>query len=338
MRQGKTKYCPAGGLFSVQETVAKYSGKIRNISISPDEVVIVPGAKPVLTYTMMACINPGDEVIYPNPGFPIYESLIRFCEGIPVPVPIEEIGDNFTIDIDKLTALISPKTKMLILNSPHNPTGGIISESELKQIAELCIENDILVLSDEVYNKIYYDTIPMSIISFPGMKERTVIVDGFSKTFSMTGWRLGYGIMPKELAENITRLVINANSCTPPFIQMAGIEALLNCQEETQVMVKEFAKRREVLVNGLNSIPGFYCHKPKGAFYAFPNVSETGIESSKLAYDLLEKAGVATLDGGSFGKYGKNYLRLSYATSLDNIYTALNRMDTFFNNKKVSTL
>ncbi len=338
MHHGHTKYCPAGGLDVAKETIAKHSGKIRNVMFSPDEIVITPGAKPILSFTMMACINPGDEVIYPNPGFPIYESLIRFCGGTPVPIPIEEIGDNFTIDINKLEALITPKTKMLILNSPHNPTGGILTKNELAQIAELCVKYDLLVLTDEVYNKIYYDEEPLSIISFPGMKERTVIVDGFSKTFSMTGWRLGYGIMPQELAQHITKLIINSNSCTPPFIQLAGVEALLNCQDYTKKMVTEFAKRREVLVNGLNSIRGFQCHKPKGAFYAFPNISETGFSSSNLAYDLLEKAGVATLDGGSFGKYGQNYLRLSYATSLDNIYTALNRIDSYLNNKKVSIM
>lgn len=338
MHQGQTKYCPAGGLASVQEVIAKHSGKLRNINYDANEVVIVPGAKPILNFTMMACINPGDEVIYPNPGFPIYESLIRFCGGIPVPIQIEEIGDNFSIDVDKLRSLITPKTKMLILNSPHNPTGGILTEKELEEIASLCIEHDLLVLSDEVYSKIYYEEIPKSIVSYPGMKERTVVVDGFSKTFSMTGWRLGYGLMPQELAQHITRLVINSNSCTPPFVQIAGAEALQNCQDETEKMVREFAKRREILVNGLNSIPGFYCHKPKGAFYAFPNVSGTGKTSSELSHDLLEKAGVAVLDGESFGVYGRNYIRLSYATSIDNIYAALNRIDSYLNNQKVSIM
>ncbi|KUO48783.1 MAG: aspartate aminotransferase [Desulfitibacter sp. BRH_c19] len=338
LHQGQTKYCAAGGLAAVQEVIADYSGKLRNIKFEPSEVVIVPGAKPILSYTMMACVNPGDEVIYPNPGFPIYESLIRFCGGIPVPLPIEEIGDNFSIDVDKLAKLITPKTKMLILNSPHNPTGGILTNKELSEIAKLCIKNDLLVLSDEVYSKIYYDEAPTSIGSFPGMKERTVIVDGFSKTFSMTGWRLGYGLMPQELAQHISRLIINSNSCTAPFVQIAGAEAILNCQDETTKMVQEFAKRREILINGLNTIPGLYCHKPKGAFYAFPNITGTGNTSTKLAHDLLEKAGVAVLDGASFGEYGKNYLRLSYATSVDNIYAALNRIDLFLNNRKLSMM
>ncbi|WP_028308707.1 pyridoxal phosphate-dependent aminotransferase [Desulfitibacter alkalitolerans] len=338
MHQGQTKYCPAGGLASVQEVIADYSGKLRNINYDAGEVVIVPGAKPILSFTMMACVNPGDEVIYPNPGFPIYESLIRFCGGIPVPIQIEEIGDNFSLDVNKLRSLITSKTKMLILNSPHNPTGGILTDKELEEIANLCVEHDLLVLSDEVYSKIYYEEVPKSIASYPGMKERTVVVDGFSKTFSMTGWRLGYGLMPQELAQHITRLVINSNSCTPPFVQIAGAEALQNCQDETEKMVKEFAKRREILINGLNSIPGFYCHKPKGAFYAFPNISSTGRTSSELSHELLEKAGVAVLDGGSFGIYGRNYIRLSYATSIDNIYAALNRIDSFLNNKKVSMM
>lgn len=338
MHQGQTKYCPAGGLPFVQEVIADYSGKLRNINYDASEVVIVPGAKPILSFTMMACVNPGDEVIFPNPGFPIYESLIRFCGGIPVPIQIEEIGDNFSIDINKLRSLITSKTKMLILNSPHNPTGGILTDKELEEISSLCIEHDLLVLSDEVYSRIYYEEAPKSIVSYPGMKARTVVVDGFSKAFSMTGWRLGYGLMPQELAQHITRLIINSNSCTPPFVQIAGAEALQNCQDETEKMVREFAKRREILVNGLNSIAGFYCHKPKGAFYAFPNISGTGRTSSELSHELLEKAGVAVLDGGSFGIYGRNYIRLSYATSIDNIYAALNRVDSFLNNKKVSMM
>ena len=338
MYQGQTKYCSPAGLASVQEVIAEYSGKLRNINYDTNEVVIVPGAKPILSFTMMACINPGDEIIYPNPGFPIYESLIRFCGGIPVPIQMEEIGDNFSIDISKLRSLITPKTKMLILNSPHNPTGGILTDKELEEISSLCIEHDLLVLSDEVYNKIYYEEVPKSIASYPGMKERTVVVDGFSKTFSMTGWRLGYGLMPQELAHHITNLVINSNSCTPPFIQIAGVEALKSCQAETKMMLLEFAKRREILVNGLNAIPGFHCPKSKGAFYAFPNVSGTGKTSSELSHELLEKAGVAVLDGGSFGVYGKNYIRLSYATSIDNINEALNRINSFINNKKISLM
>ncbi|MEW6622449.1 MAG: pyridoxal phosphate-dependent aminotransferase [Bacillota bacterium] len=338
MNQGHTKYCPAGGLASVQEIIADYSSRIRDVKYNANEVVVVPGAKPILFFTLMACVNPGDEIIYPNPGFPIYESIIRFSGGIPVPIPIEEIEGNFTIDTGKLAKLISPKTKMLILNSPHNPTGGILGRRELEEIANLCIEHDILVMSDEVYNKIYYEEEPLSIASFPGMKERTVVVDGFSKTFSMTGWRLGYGLMPQELAQQITRLVINSNSCTPPFVQMAGVEALLSCHGETKKMVQEYVKRRDVLVDGLNSIPGLKCHKPKGAFYAFPNVSGTGKPSSVLAGELLEKAGVATLDGGSFGIYGQNYLRLSYVTSMENIYECLNRIDSYLTGKKASVM
>lgn len=336
MNQGNTKYCAADGLINAKEVIANHASRLREIEFTHDEVVITPGAKPILFYSMLACINPGDEVIYPNPGFPIYESLVHFCGGKPVPVPVEEIDDNFSIDINKLEQLISNKTKMLILNSPHNPTGGILKKYDLEEIAHLCIKNDLLVISDEVYNKIYYDEKPISIASLPFMKERTIIVDGFSKTFSMTGWRLGFGLMPKGLIPHITRLIINNNSCTPPFIQLAGIEALLNCSSHTEEMVKEFAKRRNMLVKGLNSLSGFRCHKPKGAFYAFPNVNGTGISSSVLASELLEKAGVATIDGASFGKYGQNHLRLSYATSMDNICEAINRIDMYLtkNNKK----
>lgn len=329
INQGNTKYCAADGLINAKEVIANHASSLREVEFTHDEVVITPGAKPVLFFSMLACVNPGDEVIYPNPGFPIYESLIHFCRGKPVPVPVEEIDDNFSIDINKLEQLITSKTKMLILNSPHNPTGGILKKHELEEIADLCIKKDLLVISDEVYNKIYYEEKPVSIASLPYMKERTIIIDGFSKTFSMTGWRLGYGLMPKDLIPHITRLIINNNSCTPPFIQLAGIEALLNCSSHTEEMVREFAKRRNILVEGLNSLPGFHCHKPKGAFYAFPNVSGTGISSSVLASELLEKAGVAAIDGACFGKYGDNHLRLSYATSMDNICEAINRIDMY---------
>jgi aspartate aminotransferase len=335
INQGNTKYCTAAGLDNAREVIANYSGQLRNMHIEPEEVIITSGAKPLLLYTILACVDSGDEVIYPSPGFPIYESLIRFCGGIPIEIPIEEIKENFSIDINKLKKLISDKTKLLILNSPHNPTGGILLKDELEQIARLCIEKDILVLSDEVYNKIYYSEEPLSIASFPGMKERTIIVDAFSKTFSMTGWRLGFGIVPRELVPHFTRLITNSNSCTPPFIQLAGIEALIKCQDHTSKMVKEFTKRRDILVNGLNTIPGFYCHKPKGAFYVFPNISGTGKSSTELADDLLEIAGVATLDGTSFGTYGKDHLRLSFATSIENIYEALNRISSYILNSNI---
>lgn len=322
MRQGMTKYTPSPGLVEPRQAVADYIAKTRGIPVDVDEVVLVPGGKPIMFYSILATVNPGEEVIYPNPGFPIYESVIRFCGGVPVPIPLRE-ENEFRMDIDELRSLISNKTKMIILNSPQNPTGGMLTKEDIQALAAEVAERDILILSDEIYEKIVYEGEPYSIASIPGMKEKTIILNGFSKTYSMTGWRLGYGVMNKELAEAVTRLVVNNNSCVPGFTQMAGIEALTGPQDEPAEMVRQFKQRRDVIVEGLNAIPGISCVKPQGAFYVFPNVKKLGFPSAQLAEYLLEEAGVATLGGGAFGQYGEGYLRLSYANSLENIKKAL---------------
>lgn len=322
MRQGMTKYTPSPGLEEPRQAVADYISKTRGISVDADEVVLVPGGKPIMFNTILATVNPGDEVIYPNPGFPIYESVIRFSGGIPVPIPLRE-ENAFRMDMDELRALISPKTKMIILNSPQNPTGGMLTKEDIQALALEVAERDILILSDEIYEKIVYEGEPYSITSIPGMKEKTIILNGFSKTYSMTGWRLGYGVMNRELAAAVTKLVVNSNSCVPGFTQMAGIEALTGPQEATEEMVRQFRQRRDAVVEGLNAIPGISCVKPQGAFYVFPNVKRLGIPSGQLAEYLLEEAGVATLGGGAFGQFGEGYLRLSYANSLENIHKAV---------------
>jgi aspartate/methionine/tyrosine aminotransferase len=289
--------------------------------------VVTPGAKPIIFYTILTVLKPRDEVIYPNPGFPIYESMINFVGAIPVPIPLREEND-FNFDIDEFKKLITPNTKLIILNSPQNPTGGVLSKEILQEIANIVLQrDDIVVLSDEVYSRILYDGEKHhSIASFPGMKERTIIIDGYSKTYAMTGWRAGYGVMNKEYAGWMTKLMTNSNSCTASFIQIAGIEALKGPQDEVDKMVAEFDRRRQVIVNGLNKISGVTCKKPKGAFYVFPNFSSFGMKSRELQEYLLETAGVATLAGTSFGQYGEGYLRFSYANSVDNINKALERI------------
>ncbi len=322
MRQGLTKYTPSPGLVEARQVVADYIAKTRGIRVDVDEVVLVPGGKPIMFYSILATVNPGDEVIYPNPGFPIYESVIRFSGGVPVPMPLRE-ENEFRMDMDELRALITDKTKMIILNSPQNPTGGMLTQEDIQALAVEVSERDILVLSDEIYEKIVYEGEPYSMASIPGVKEQTIILNGFSKTYSMTGWRLGYGVMNKELAAAVTKLVVNNNSCVPGFTQMAGIEALTGPQEATLEMVRQFKERRDAVVEGLNAISGITCVKPQGAFYVFPNVKKLGLPSEQLAEYLLEEAGVATLGGGAFGQYGEGYLRLSYANSLENIQKAL---------------
>ncbi|MHB1654199.1 MAG: pyridoxal phosphate-dependent aminotransferase [Desulfitobacteriaceae bacterium] len=322
MRGGFTKYTPSPGLLEARQAVADYISVTRGITVDPDEVVLVPGGKPIMFYSIMATVNPGEEVIYPNPGFPIYESVIRFCGGKPVPIPLRE-ENEFRMDINELRSLITDKTKMIILNSPQNPTGGMLTKDDIVALANEVMDRAILILSDEIYEKIIYEGDPFSITSIPGMKEKTIILNGFSKTYSMTGWRLGYGVMNKELAAAISKLVVNNNSCVPGFSQMAGIEALTGPQGATEEMVRQFKIRRDAIVEGLNAISGISCVKPQGAFYVFPNVKKLGIPSSQLAEYLLEEAGVATLGGGAFGMYGEGYLRLSYANSLENIQKAL---------------
>lgn len=323
---GYTHYSAAQGYLPLREAIAEYAKKYKNVDASAEEVVVVPGGKPVMYYTFMALINEGDEVIYPNPGFPIYQSLVHFLKAVPVPVDIKEEND-FRLDINELKSKITSKTKLIILNSPANPTGGVLTPEDIDAIADTVKGKGIYVLSDEIYERIVYEGKVKSIASIPGMKDQTIILDGFSKAYAMTGWRLGYSITNKELAKNITDLMINSNSCVATFTQIAGVEALTGPQDAVSEMVQEFKKRRDIIVNGLNSIKGISCKKPMGAFYAFPNVTGTGKTSKELADFLLNNAGVATLSGSSFGSCGEGYLRLSYANSISNIELALKRIE-----------
>jgi aspartate/methionine/tyrosine aminotransferase len=323
---GYTHYVPAAGIPQLREAIAEYISKTRRIDVDPEEVVVTPGAKPIMFFSILACVNPGEEVLYPNPGFPIYESVINFVGAKPVPIPLLEEND-FRLDHEYVKDKITKKTKMIILNSPENPTGGVLTKEDLKVIVD-CISNrdDVIVLSDEIYSRIIYEGEHESIASFKGMKEKTIVLDGFSKTYAMTGWRLGYGVMRKDLAQKVTQLMINSNSCTCAFVQMAGVEALKGPQKEPERMDAEFKKRREVIVSGLNKIEGITCKKPRGAFYVFPNITGTGMDCRKLGDYLLNEAGVAVLPGTSFGKYGEGYLRLSFANSIENINKALDRI------------
>ena len=325
--EGYTHYGPTQGLPELREAVARYISRTRQIQVGPEHVSIVPGGKPIIFFPMLALIEAGDEVIYPNPGFPIYESMIRFSGGVPVPVPlVEERG--FSFDLDVLRARVSPKTKMLVLNSPQNPTGGLIPPEDIRAIADLVRDRDLMVLSDEIYSRIYYDQPPVSIASLPGMLEKTIILDGFSKTYAMTGWRMGYGVMPTWLVEAVNKLMVNSNSCTASFTQRAGIAALEGPQEPVDAMVAEFHRRRDSFCGGLNQIPGFRCALPGGAFYAFANISGTGASSKGLADYLLYEAGVSCLSGAAFGEYGEGYIRFSYANSYENLMEAVGRIKT----------
>ncbi|MGQ9559246.1 MAG: pyridoxal phosphate-dependent aminotransferase [Candidatus Oleimicrobiaceae bacterium] len=324
LRDGKTGYCPAPGIRELREVIAADVGARRGLSVSPEEVVVTPGAKPIMYFVITALVDPGDEVLYPNPGFPIYESVINFVGGKAVPMPLRE-ERNFSFDVDEFRALVTERTKLIIINSPQNPTGGVLSQRDLEVIAEVANERNIFILSDEVYNNILYEGTFTSIATLPGMRARTVILDGLSKTYAMTGWRLGYGVMPRELARHVERLTINTVSCTSHFSQYGAIAAITGPQEPVAAMVAEFRRRRDFIVAGLNRIKGVKCVQPQGAFYAFPNVTGTGIGSKELEQRLLEEAGVATLSGTAFGRYGDGYLRLSYANSLENIRKALER-------------
>jgi aspartate aminotransferase len=323
--EGYTHYGPTQGLPELREAIAAYVSRTRGITVGAEHVCVVPGGKPILFFTMMALLQPGDEAIYPNPGFPIYESMIRFLGAKAVPVPlVEEHG--FALDLDRLADSITDKTRLLILNSPQNPTGGVIPEADLREIARLVAHRDLVVLSDEIYSRLYFGEPPFSIASIPGMVERTILFDGFSKTYAMTGWRMGYGVMPLPLVEAVNKLMVNSNSCTASFTQRAGIAALNGPQTAVEEMVREFRSRRDAFVTGLNTIPGFRCKLPGGAFYAFANVSGTGFDSRKLADRLMVEAGVAGLDGGSFGEFGRGYIRFSYANSMENLMEAVERM------------
>jgi aspartate/methionine/tyrosine aminotransferase len=326
LKAGYTHYVPAAGIPELRTAIAEYLSKSRGINVDPDEVVTTPGAKPIIFFSILALVEPGDEVMYPNPGFPIYESMINFVGAKPVPMPLKEEND-FAIDNDDTANKITKKTKMIILNSPENPTGGVLSKDNLEVIADrIKRRNDIFVLTDEVYSQIIYEGKHQSIASLPGMKDMTILLDGFSKTYAMTGWRLGYAAMRKDIAQKLTQLMINSNSCTSAFTQMAGVEALCGPQGDAQKFVEEFRRRREVIVNGLNKIKGITCKKPRGAFYVFPSVKSFGMESKKIADHILQDAGVAVLSGTAFGSYGEGYLRLSFANSVENIKKAIERI------------
>ncbi len=327
MKDGHTGYCPSAGLPEFREVVADHISETRKIEIDPDEVTVTPGAKPIIFFTILALVDDGDEVIYPEPGFPVYESVIDFIGGQAIPLPLREEVD-FRFRIEDLVDAITDRTKLLILNSPQNPTGGTLTESDLTAISELAQKHHFYILTDEVYSRLLYEGTHQSILSLPGMKEQTILIDGHSKTYAMTGWRLGYGIAPREIADKITRLTINSNSCTATFTQIAGIEALRGPQTFVSQMVTEFRKRRDVIVDGLNAIDGISCIKPLGSFYVFPNVTQLPLSCEKLADYLMDEVGVALLPGTAFGKYGDGYLRLSYANSLENIEDALHRIQT----------
>ena len=325
---GYTHYGPAAGLPELREAIAHDVATSRGIAVSPEQVVVAPGGKPIIFLPMLALIEEGDEVIYPNPGFPIYESMIDYAGGKSVPLPLlEEKG--FTFSLDDLRERITPRTKMLVVNSPANPTGGIIPRADLAEIAKIAVANDLWVLSDEIYSRLIFEGEHYSIAKEPGMAERTIILDGFSKTYAMTGWRMGYGVMPPALVPSITKLMVNSVSCTAAFTQRAGVAAITGPQDSVEVMRQEFLKRRDLVVAKLNSIPGVRCAMPKGAFYAFPNISGTGLSEREFADRLLQEAGVAVLAGTAFGQYGAGYLRLSYANSVENLTDALNRMDAW---------
>ena len=322
---GWTGYGPTAGFPEFRELIAAYVSGTRGIPVGIDNVCVVPGGKPIMFFTMLAVLEAGDEVIYPNPGFPIYESVIHFLGATPVPMPIVE-RRGFSCDLDLFERSLTPRTRMVVLNSPGNPTGGIIRAADLRRIATLLRDRDVLVLSDEIYSRIVYGEPPASIAQCDGMLEKTIILDGFSKTYSMTGWRLGYGVMPLWLAEAVNLLMVNSNSCTASFTQRAGMAALEGPQACVATMVDEFRRRRDAIVSGLNEMPGFTCTLPPGAFYAFPNITGTGMSSKELADLLLQEAGVACLSGTAFGRYGEGYLRFSYANSLENIEEALRRV------------
>ena len=315
LHKGFTHYGPSAGLPELRRAIAADVSRSRGIDVTPEEVVVVPGGKPIIFFTILSLIDEGDEVIYPNPGFPIYESMIDFVGGKAVPIPLREERE-FRLDVNELAKLISSRTKLIILNSPQNPTGGVMTRQDIREVADAIGNRDIMVLSDEIYRRLLFEGEHYSIASVANMRDRTIILDGFSKTYAMTGWRMGYGVMRPELAVHMARLMTNSNSCTATFTQMAGVEALCGDQSEPEKMRKQFQHRRDVFVKGINQIKGFSCLLPKGAFYAFPNIKQTGWSSKKLADALLEEAGVAALSGTAFGAFGEGYLRFSVANSV----------------------
>ena len=326
--EGWTSYGPTCGQPDFRERIAQHIASTRGIEVKGSQVVVTPGGKPVMFFTILSVVEPGDEVVYPDPGFPIYKSLIDYSGGVAVPLPLLEAND-FSFDVHKLEELVSDKTKLLILNSPQNPTGGVLSKDDLETIAALCVKHDVTILTDEIYSELLYDDIFESITQFDGVLERAVILDGFSKTYSMTGWRLGYGVFPDWLVDSIERLMVNSNSCTASFSQRAGMEALDGPQDSVEQMRAAFRKRRDFFIAGLNRIPRISCRVPKGAFYAFANVSELPVSSKELESRLLEEAGVACLAGDGFGEQGRGFIRFSYANSIENIGEALRRIEAF---------
>jgi aspartate aminotransferase len=325
LHKGFTHYGPSAGLPPLRETIAQYVSETRRITVTPEEVVVVPGGKPIIFFTILALVEEGDEVIYPNPGFPIYESMIDFLGAKAVPIQLREEMD-FRLDVNELGRLINDRTKLIILNSPQNPTGGMLTREDLEGIARAIGDRNIMILTDEIYSRLIFEGEHHSIMSLAGMKERCILLDGFSKTYAMTGWRMGYGVMRADLATHIARLMTNSNSCTASFTQVAGVEALRGPQDSVDTMCAEFKQRRDIMVAGLNNIKGVSCLSPKGAFYVFPNIKGTGWPSKKLADALLDDAGVAGLSGTAFGEYGEGYLRFSVANSIENIEKALDRI------------
>jgi len=322
LQKGWTHYGPSAGLPELRQAIAEDVSRSRGVKVTSDEVVVVPGGKPIIFFSLLALADVGDEVIYPNPGFPIYESMINYLGAKAVPIRLHEERD-FGLDVDELAALITDRTKLIILNSPQNPTGGVLSRRDIGDIADAIGDRNIMVLSDEIYSRLIFEGQHHSIMTVPGFKERTILLDGFSKTYAMTGWRMGYGVMRPDLATHITRLMTNSNSCTASFTQIAGVEAIRGDQSSVDRMRMEFQRRRDAFVSGLNRIKGFSCRLPKGAFYVFPNIMQTGWRSKKLADALLDEAGVACLSGTAFGDYGEGYLRFSVANSLENLNKAL---------------
>ncbi|MEY2506314.1 MAG: hypothetical protein QOH01_643 [Verrucomicrobiota bacterium] len=328
LHKGFTHYGPSAGLPALRETIAQYVGETRRVEVAPEEVVVVPGGKPIIFFVILALAEEGDEIIYPNPGFPIYESMIDYVGAKAVPIRLRE-EMNFRLDVDELAGLINDRTKLIILNSPQNPTGGVLEKKDIDGIARAIGDRNVMVLSDEIYSRLIFEGEHHSIMSVDGMKERCILLDGFSKTYAMTGWRMGYGVMRADLATHVARLMTNSASCTASFSQMAGVEALRGPQDSVEKMCAEFKKRRDVMVAGLNKIKGFSCLSPKGAFYVFPNITGTGWASKKLADALLDEAGVAGLSGTAFGDFGEGYLRFSVANSIENIEKALGRISSW---------
>jgi aspartate aminotransferase len=328
LRKGFTHYGPSAGMMELREVIAQHVSETRRVNVTPDEVVVVPGGKPIIFFSILALAEDGDEIIYPNPGFPIYESMINYVGAKGVPIRLREELE-FRLDVDELASMINERTKLLILNSPQNPTGGVLTKEDIASIARAIGDRNIMVLSDEIYSRLIFEGEHHSIMSIDGMKERTILLDGFSKTYAMTGWRMGYGVMRADLATHISRLMTNSNSCTASFTQIAGIEALCGSQDVVDAMRAKFQKRRDVMVAGLNKIKGFSCRVPHGAFYVFPNITKTGWPSKKLADALLEDARVAALSGTAFGDFGEGYLRFSVANSIENIEKAVDRIDAW---------